>query len=154
MLFVVPAPGFVQLTGLHSFNSLILIFFMVLGVLKDPLSYCLMFSPHYTAFYAPVIEISVIISCLCSSMLHHYTRSNISVLRKWLVTPDCKNYEFSTKLFKYKSGCRHLNLRKFVFLWRNVKAKLQADQDKPSQTKSDRCQSQGHAKVVSKTACS
>lgn len=113
-----------------------------------------MFSPHYTAFYVPTIdtiEISVTISCLCFSMLHHFSRSNISVFRKWFVTHDCKNVEYSTKLFKYKSGCSHLNLRKLFFPPRSVKAKLQAAQDKTSQSKSDRCQSQGHAKVLSKT---
>lgn len=73
--------GFPQ-TGLHSFNSLFYFFLMVLEFLKDPLSYCLMFSSHYTAFYVPTFEISVTIPCLCSSMLHHYTRPYIFVLRK------------------------------------------------------------------------
>lgn len=42
-------------------------------------------------------------------------------------------------------------LENFCFHQKKVKGKLQADQDKFRQSKSDRCQSQGHAKVVAKT---
>lgn len=149
MLIVTLASAFAQFPDLHSFNSLFLWLSYGHGILKDPLSYCLMLSPHCTAFYVlsrPLLSYHASVP-LCYTI----TLGLIFLSSENDLFTDCKNYDYTTKLFKYKSGCSHLNLRKFLFPPIKVKAKLQADQDKPSQSKSDRCQSQCHAKVVSKT---